>query len=313
MERNNLISIVIFLAGILTLLYALYYIQQLSLNIGIGAGAGIIAGSNANIIVNVTIAQLANSIPALQFALSISYMLFVLSLIMVLVGGLQLFSKRAGMEWSVVMAIVSLAYIAISILLETSFVFAEPYTIFSLSTIAGFLILLLSAYNIIIIMRQRGRSFKNIRIDPSKPYSNMLKLSDELISKMNGNIKILDMHFDSIGLKNLAILLDLSKRNYTAIYVLTGHERMSSRFARECMEFRHEMQNKNIYFELRIMDVQDTSMQHERLMFDNTNAYKIPPFNIINKKSEHIVKMSHIDANRSFDKLWAQARKIENQ
>ena len=312
MERKGVISLIIFFASILTLLYAIYYIQQLSLNIGIGAGAGIVASSNANIIVNVTIAQLLNNIPTLQLALSISYILFVLTIIMVIASGLQILNKRSGIEWPIIIGISALAYLLLSILLETSFIFAEPYLIFSLSTIGGAIVVLLSIYNAFGIIRIRHHAIRNIRIDPSKPYTNMIKLSDELFSKLSGDIKILDMHFDSLGLKNLAILLENSNISYLSVYVLANEDRIGGRFIKEYNDFKNELKNRNIIFEMRILNENDAIQQHERLLIDNSNAYKIPPFNIINRKSEHIVRTNYKDALIGFEYLWGRAKKLEN-
>ena len=312
MERKSFVSIIIFFAAMLTLIYSIYYIQQLSLNIGIGAGIGIVASTNANIIVNATIAQLANNISTLQLALSISYMLFVLATLIVVLSGLQLLNKRIGMEWSVAIGISAIAYLSISILLETSFIFTEPYPIFLISTISGIIIILLSIYNLANIIQMRKHAIKNIRIDPSKPYTNMIKLSEELFSKLKGNIKILDMHFDSLGLKNLSILMDNNYILYSSVQLLANEDRLGARFIKEYNDFKKELKNKNIVFEIRILDENDAIQQHERLLIDNSNAYKIPPFNIINRKSEHIVRINHKDANNGFEYLWNRAKKLEN-
>jgi hypothetical protein len=45
---------------------------------------------------------------------------------------------------------------------------------------------------------------------------------------------------------------------------------------------------------------------------DQRNAYKIPPFNIINKRSEHVIKASFRDADRRFSELLNRAIKLEN-
>jgi hypothetical protein len=153
---------------------------------------------------------------------------------------------------------------------------------------------------------------KNIGLDPLTPYTNMLKLSDQLTSKLSGHLKILDMHFDSIGLRNLAVLITNNERNYTAISVLAKKERFDSKFIKECRDFKEELSNKTIGFDIRIMNDEDTTMQHERLLIDDNHAYKIPPLNIINKKSEHILKISRKEASRRFDYIWSRATKLDN-
>jgi hypothetical protein len=61
-----------------------------------------------------------------------------------------------------------------------------------------------------------------------------------------------------------------------------------------------------------VLDDGDAAKQHERLLLDGSEAYKIPPLNIINKKSEHITAVNRDDAARRFEDLWSRAIKFEN-
>ncbi|EQD46801.1 hypothetical protein B2A_08729, partial [mine drainage metagenome] len=65
-----------------------------------------------------------------------------------------------------------------------------------------------------------------------------------------------------------------------------------------------------IGFEVRVMNPEDAAAQHERFIVDSERAYKIPPLNIINKKSEHIVSIKHGEALRRFDYMWGRGRKV---
>ena len=60
------------------------------------------------------------------------------------------------------------------------------------------------------------------------------------------------------------------------------------------------------------MGGEDAVEQHERMIMDSEKAYKIPPFNIINRKSEHIVQLEYSGSRKRFDDIWNRSTKIEN-
>jgi hypothetical protein len=137
-----------------------------------------------------------------------------------------------------------------------------------------------------------------------------LVLSRELFSNLKGDVKIVDMHFDSAGMENLALLINDSKANYSKIYVLSNGERLGADFRKRYSNLVAELSNRKIYFEVRIMNTEDAAAQHERFIVDSGHAYKIPPLNIINKKSEHIVSIKHGEAMRRFDYMWGRGSKV---
>ncbi|MEM3460276.1 MAG: hypothetical protein QXO24_03560, partial [Candidatus Micrarchaeaceae archaeon] len=49
-----------------------------------------------------------------------------------------------------------------------------------------------------------------------------------------------------------------------------------------------------------------------RIIFDDSKAFKIPPLNIINKKSEHITRLSRSDASRRYEELAKGAISYKN-
>ena len=129
---------------------------------------------------------------------------------------------------------------------------------------------------------------------------------------LSGDIRIIDTHFDNTSFDNLSRLIVNNMKNYKSIYILTYLDNNSRGFGRGYVDFKNEVENRNINFQLRIMDKNDFSEQHERIMMDSEKAFKIPPINIINKKSEHIVGIEYEEALERFNKIWNNAKKYEN-
>lgn len=310
--KNDIVSTVVFIGSILTVLYALYYMQQLSVAIGVGSGAYVV-GSAYNITLSQSIVSVINSLPVLGLALNLNYLMFAFSIMLFGLATLQLFQNRKG-TGNLALMIVSALYLIIAAMLETSFSFSEPYPVFAVACMGAGIILFPSLYVALSLglpSKTKGMT-RSIKLNPLTPYTNMVNLSNELTARLHGNLKILDMHFDSVGLRNLSQLLSGNEPNYSSVSILAKGERFDAKFIKECRDFRDELANKGIAFETRIISSEDSTMQHERLMMDDRHAYKIPPLNIINKKSEHIVKINHDEGSRRFSDMWSRATKFEN-
>jgi hypothetical protein len=132
------------------------------------------------------------------------------------------------------------------------------------------------------------------------------------MKSLNGELKILDMHFDTNALDNLMQLVDKNMQQYTSISVLTSTMRLGDEFGKSYGDFKNELTNRKVAFELRVLSTEEAAKQHERVLMDNKTAYKIPPLNIINKKNEHIVGINHQEAENRFNNLWSKATKFEN-
>jgi hypothetical protein len=72
------------------------------------------------------------------------------------------------------------------------------------------------------------------------------------------------------------------------------------------------MRNAGVEIVFMLMSKEDSVAQHERFIFDDEHAYKIPPLNIINKKSEHIVDLRMGEARNRFGALMRNATKYDN-
>lgn len=153
---------------------------------------------------------------------------------------------------------------------------------------------------------------RNITVDPRTPFSNIIELQEEVFRNLKGHLKVVDKHFNSAALVNFHRLLAGSAKQFDKITVVTSTEMLDSSFGRNMADFKKELETQSVEFDLRFMDETDKVEQHERIMLDDTVAYKIPPFNIINKRSEHIILINHGEAQRRFDRLLSKAISFEN-
>ncbi|EQD64686.1 conserved hypothetical protein, membrane, partial [mine drainage metagenome] len=234
----------VFIAGALAVIISVYYMQQLSLSIGVGSGAYIIATGH-NVTLPASIQSVVNSIPTFKIALYLTYMMFVVALICFAMGLLQLFGNMQSRLAMYTVAVSSILFIVLFSILDMNFDFSQSATLYALSYISGLVMLAASAYYII---EYRHRQVKGVRrqisLNPSTPYTNLLVLSRELFSNLTGNVKIVDMHFDSAGMENLAMLVSGSKSDYSSIYVLANGERIGSDFKRRYSNLVTELENR---------------------------------------------------------------------
>jgi hypothetical protein len=310
--KENLPSGITILGGIITLLTTFYYMKSFIYSLGFYYGAGTIVNAY-----NITLSQqLLSSIPsqsALSLAIYITYLMAPVSLIIFMFGVIWFMGRRNDKTLSAVVMILAVFYLAMIIVLETNFNSGGHLIEYSLAYIGSGLAII-GAGTTFIPQKQQAKPARAtpISIDPEKPYTNISILSNRLIGKMSGEIRIIDMHFDVRGLDNLIRILGDRELQFQSIKVLAKGERLSDDFAREFNDFKSELAGKGVAFELRVMSDATASQQHERLMMDSSIAYKIPPLNIINRKSEHIVGVNHAEASHRFNKLWSEAVKFEN-
>ncbi len=252
-----------------------------------------------------------STLPTLGIALDIVYIMIPISVMMFAIAILWMFSRLYS-KWSVsAIIILSAIYVMLVHLLESNFNFNGFVESFLVPYTVNLLVLMLSVYSLIAILYGSDSDFE-IEINPLTPYSNMVTISNKLMRHLKGDLRILDSHFDNTSFDNLSRLIVRNMNKYTSVYILTYLEENSRGFGRGYTDFKNELHNKNIKFELRIMSKEDFSRQHERIMMDSNMAYKIPPINIINRKSEHIVSLNHNEAFRRFNEIWSRSKRYEN-
>ncbi len=157
-----------------------------------------------------------------------------------------------------------------------------------------------------------SRTRGGIRIEPDSPYSNLLNLRDTLFSKLNGDVRIVDKHFNSAAISNLHRLLETNLTNIKKLEIISSREMFDAKFNDNYTDFKNELGNKGVSLNFLLMSDADAVAQHERFVFDDSKAYKIPPLNIINKKSEHIVGLRVGEARSRFEALMRNATKYDN-
>lgn len=306
-------AVVALVGGFATLLAALYYMQQLSYSVGVYSGISVVVNTyrlNATSTLLSTLAQTSTLI----LALHLTYILVPLALVLLAIGILWLFTKSHARFTAEGLIFSSLIYLIIVGILGFDFKFNGSF-IFPIAIAGGLLSFGAGAY---LIWTLRGkastqhRAVAPIMINPDTPFSNIQILSSKLMSRLSGEIRILDMHFDVESLERLMQLVDRNSSKYTQINVLTKGDRLGNAFMNSYGDFKAELANRKIGFELRVLSKEEAARQHERLLMDSTSAYKIPPLNIINRKSEHIVSIKYEEAADRFNALWAEATKFEN-
>ena len=295
------------------LLYTFYYIVKLSYSSGFYSALLLVAHLNSTIIAQEGITNLAAQYSATALGLYMTYILLPFGLIALAMSVLLLFSRsHSRMGWAAV-AFSSIVIMVVAIIVEATFG-GHYLTTYSLLLYIGVTITLAPSAYLTVHTRKEERTAhaRPIAINPDTPYTNMLVLSGRLMSRLGGNIRILDMHFDAKALENLSRLIQGREDSYKSFMVVAKKDRLGREFSADYADFVNEMKKKGVGFELRVVPEELIAEQHERLILDDSSAYKIPPLNIINKKSEHIIGVNYSEARSRFDYLWSKSTKLEN-
>ena len=315
-ELRSALFIIILAASLITFAGSVYMVKQVTELYGARAGAVLQARADGVQVAN-SLLPISSNLGLFHIGGVLSYILSIIA--MVLFGSaLLMVAKRNDDDGSHALTYgllnaTSLAIYAIILITLLSYFSSYLSASYLLVIYGG--IILGAAANGYLQYELRVRASVHtmsgsLSINPSTPFSNMINLQDEIFSNMNGHLRIIDKHFNSTGLTNLSRLIDGYTSNFSRITVITSKEMQDSKFSASASEFEKEMAGIGIPTEVRIMDQKDAAEQHERLLMDDSVAYKIPPFNIINKKSEHIIKVKSAEARARFHLLYARAGKI---
>ena len=317
-KRSPLGSFLILLnvASIILLFSAVFTIQLLSIAYGTGAGA-LIQSKQDNMNVTPLLAPSVAKLSSIYWSINESYLLFIIALIIEGIAFLLLFKEGArssGGRYILMHVSLSFIFIALYYIIIASLSVAN-IGLYLFIAIIGILLALASDFYLLYLFgstqRKQGRRVM-ININPSTPFGNALELREKIFSQLSGNLRIVDKHFNSSSLENLYRLVSPYLKNISAIRIITSKEMLDKSFATNYNDLKAELAKNNVEIELRIMSDDAAREQHERFMFDSSNAYKIPPFNIITRKSEHIVKISISDAKKRYNELYNSSTKIEN-
>ncbi len=315
---SRTISILLVSASLILLANGVYIDQLFSIQYGAGAGALLQSNAYNNTVIPALQFVAGNTGVLYQTTLE-SYLLIGIGVIMFAVA-LIMFTHGTGKYESFIRRYLPLhgalavVYIFMLLIIHSAY----SFTLASSNLYATYIALAICiVFDIYMEYRMRilaaGRKgIRGISIDPLTPYSNIVKLKEELFGSMSGSIRIVDKHFNSAALANLHRLLPEGASGIKSISVITSSEMLNTGFEWDYKDMMQELHRSGIEFEMRIMDPKESATQHERFILDDKNAYKIPPFNIINRKSEHIVRMGHGDARKRYEQLSHTSAKLEN-
>ena len=322
-KRNVGVSYVALSIGAIILIFgSVYLINLLSTIYGIGVGASVQSlADNTSLARSLTGIAIVSA--NLGDAVLESYIAFFVSLTLGAAAFVLLLSRKEvptkhASKYTSMAAVLCIVYILIYALasspIPSNFISQYAYLPY-----VGFVISILSiAYVEYIIRIKRpgmaatAKHKSVLALDPNRPFSNMLNLQAHLLSSMSGSLRIVDKHFNSSGLENLYRLIDGYEGQFKEIKILTSKSMLGAKFPSEVNDLKVELLKKGVALDVRLMDDKDATEQHERLLMDSRSAYKIPPINIINKKSEHIIKINFRDAERRFSELYGRSIIIDN-
>ncbi|MEM0154543.1 MAG: hypothetical protein QW814_01760 [Methanothrix sp.] len=309
-SKHAVLAYAALISGFVAMLSDFYYMQILSYSVGLVKGITSIITEYNITPSNALIASLSGS-SAIAVAVHITYVMLPFALIMFAIGAIWLLGRQNYRVLGIGLLFSSVIFGMLLAVLNTDFYLGPviglgPFLGVALGIIASSLELSYSN------RRRSAHSARPININPDTPYSNMLVLSRKFFAKLSGDMSVLDMHFDNKAVENLLLLLNGHEQGHASIRILTSANRLGSHFERSYFDFKEELSNKGVALELRVMSDNDAQQQHERLIIDSQNAYKIPPINIINKKSEHIVSINRSEALSRFEEIWQRSTKYEN-
>ncbi len=312
--ENKTISILLITVALVLLGSGIFNIQLFSIQYGIGAGA-LITSNSANTLVTPVLSYTASETSLFYQAILESYLITAIAFVLFSMAFVLWLHGQNGylkyLRFYIPLhLLLILLYSIILLVIYSSFNFSLYSSSLDITYLAIAITIILDSFlGYKIYLSRMNRSFKGIKISPSKPYSNILLLREKLFSMLTGEVGIVDKHFNSQALENLHRLI-LGNQKISKITIITYNEMFDSSFNKEYRDLKNELNNMNIDLEIKLMKPEEAIEQHERFIFDSESAYKIPPLNIINKKSEHIVKMSRRDAVNRFDELVFNSIKL---
>lgn len=315
--ENRTVSILLVAASLVLMINGIFNIEQFAVQYGIGLGAAL--QSNAY---NVTVAQTLRptviqintfyqTILESFFLTGIGFAMFVMAFLLLLRGPNRYESYMR--RYVPVHLALTFVYVVLLLIIHATFN-TEVYTVGLYATYLAIAVcIIFDVYLEYNTSRQNSarRFTRPISLNPSTPYSNLIRLKEELFEGLVGDVGIVDKHFNSVALSNLYRLIPESGK-IRSFSIITSKDMLDSGFGRNYLDLKKELENRGIGLEIKIMKEEDAEAQHERFLLDDTYAYKIPPLNIINRKSEHILKMSMKDAKKRFDYLHQDSIKFEN-
>ncbi len=151
---------------------------------------------------------------------------------------------------------------------------------------------------------------KNIFIDPSRPFSNIVWIK-RVLGECEGTIYWLDKHFQKEALEWLWAVADANKIKEIRILSLDlGDVNLGTDAKKAYKRFKKEMTNKGIDVTWAIIDSREIRDTHDRwIMGENEYLRNIPNVNAISsgQRSEMNYSENYDEASIAFAAYWAKA------
>ncbi|MDE1855305.1 MAG: hypothetical protein KGH57_03250 [Candidatus Micrarchaeota archaeon] len=322
-EESKTYQYVILLLGLASIVMAtaaVYLMEILSINYGAGLAIIGLANRTNSTAIQSSVTQIAAQIGNIQSAISETYLVAIISFGLI-ASALILYITRyrrftpMSRRYTLLHGTLTLVYIALFYLALSNLQinYASPYFLSVFSAIgAALLIDIYLQFTISTKVPSAALPRRGMRIEPGAPYTSLLNLRDTIFSKLQGDVRVVDKHFNSDAISNLHRLLETNLSNISKLEIISSKEMFDAKFNDNYTDFRNELRNKGVELNLMLMSDVDSVEQHERFIFDDKTAYKIPPLNIINKKSEHIVGLRVGEARSRFETLMRNATKYDN-
>ncbi len=320
-EEEKTYQYLVLLLGMASLVLAtatIYVIEMLAVSYGVGAGALVQSKADG---MNVTASLLQTSLQlnSIGNAMKEVYIIALISFGM-LGAAIVLYIARArrfgalSRRYSFLHTALTVIYIALFFIVLSNFSINYFNVYFLLVYAAMAAAIIIDVYLEFSISAKSpigGRSASGLRIEPNTPYTNLVRLREAIFSKLHGEVRIVDKHFNSDAISNLSRLLETNNK-LTRLEIISSSEMFDGKFQENFTDFKNEMKLAGVEITFMLMSKEDSVAQHERFIFDDEHAYKIPPLNIINKKSEHIVDLRLGEAKSRFSSLMKNSTKYDN-
>ncbi|MDE1761719.1 MAG: hypothetical protein KGH59_03055 [Candidatus Micrarchaeota archaeon] len=314
--RDMLVLLVI--ASALLIAGSAYFIQIFSMQYGVGGGA-LIQSTSDNSVVVAGLQQFSTQLSGLYRSVIESWLSLILATLLLMISFMLYLGRanrfdEASRRNLMLHLTVSVIYIILFGIIYSGFVHQVISVLLYLGIFGMLACVITDAYleYSVLVSANKRPGARSISINPETPYTNMQVLRSQLFSMLKGNIRIVDKHFNSEALANLHRLIASEIDDIDSISIITSQEMLDGEFSNDYKDFYKELKNKEVGLEVKVMTPEDASAQHERFILDDENAFKVPPLNIINRKSEHITKINLHDARKRFDYLHQRALKLEN-
>ncbi len=316
--EDKTIAILLLAFSVVLLANGVFAIEQFSVQYGVGAGA-LLESSAYNISVIPLLNTMSSQIQATYQSILESVFMAGIGFIMSLMAFFLLTHRNSRYASYVrrhvpVHIVLAMVYLSMLIIMRSTTVMGPSSLDSYLTYISIFSCFALNLYLEYSLRKyESARKLSgNISINPMTPFGNILHLKSILFERLEGDIGIVDKHFNSVALSNLYRLIPSDAPRIKSIKILTSGSMLDSRFGQNYYDLKEELRNNGIALEVKVMTEADATAQHERFILDDSGSYKIPPFNIINKKSEHITRTNFRDSRTRFDYLYQNSTKFEN-